>query len=79
MKVKLCKYRGSTEGRVHDFSGASMVEHALDQAVPYHGGTIEQLEAKVAKLACIVGRLMEKLPESEWLDVVELYAAEEVK
>jgi len=71
--IKVRDYRGF----VHDFSAEKLVNSTMDSACS--GGAIEALDSQLATLASMVGKLVEKLPTSEWIDVVGAYHLEEVK
>lgn len=76
MKIKIGVYSHSGAPRIRDFNGPSLVEMALSQSTMFSNGELENMRAQIDKLSAIVGRLLEKLPESEWLEVVQIYGVE---
>ena len=54
-----------------DLTADDMVHISLQDA-ECGGGSIEQLAARTHRLADIVARLVERLPENQWLEVTGL-------
>lgn len=77
MKISIGLYSHSLNKRIRDVNAVDLVDMAVSNAPGHGDGTIEALNAKVEKLSSIVGRMLEKLPESEWLEVVQIYGVEQ--
>jgi len=79
MKLQIGVYSHSHEPRIRDVDGADLVELALSQSSTLCSGELESMRNKIERLSAIVGRLIDKLPESERLSVVQLYDVKAVE
>jgi len=64
---------GHFKPRTRDVDAIGLVKVALERAIPYDAGNLQSVQAQVEKLAEIVGSLLERLPETDWLDIVCIY------
>ncbi len=60
--------------QVSDMSAEDLTRNALSAAGGFVDGELETLKAEVACLGEIVARLVGRLPENEWLEVLALQA-----
>lgn len=55
-----------------DLSASRLVEESFDHAIPYNAGELETIKYKQDHAERILARLLELIPESEWLETLDL-------
>lgn len=65
-------------GDVEHIGGEELVQMSLRQADMLSSGAVESAVARQERLAAIVGRILDLIPEKEWLQVTDMqYTLEE--
>lgn len=63
--------------QIRHFNAEDLVRSTLNNAD--EGGQVEGARHQISEMAGIVGRLMGRLPPSEWMEIAGAYHLEEVK
>lgn len=71
--------KSSDENGVTHMNGEDLVEFSLQEATMLTTGDLECANARVSRLAEIIGRLVDLVPENQRLEVVGTYSLAQVK